>query len=118
MRIETHGSNIVISPELEKHTERCIWLAAQRHRQRISWVGVQFTEHRGEGEPLRTLCQIDLWLHKAGLITIRHTDTNPYVAVDLAAARLRQVLRSAPKDPAESRPEQEAAESEAIPVDS
>jgi hypothetical protein len=66
MRIETHGTNIVISPGLRRHAEMCVWRAVQRHRQRVSWVGVQLTEFSGPGEPHRTTCQIDVWLRKSG----------------------------------------------------
>jgi hypothetical protein len=33
-----------------------------------------------------------VWLRRLGLVTVRHADTNPFVAVDRAAARLRQAI--------------------------
>jgi hypothetical protein len=33
-----------------------------------------------------------VWLRRLGLVTVRHTDPNPFVAVDRAAVRLRQAI--------------------------
>lgn len=92
MRIEIHGKNMTITPELRSHAETRAWLAAQRHAPRLAWISMLLTEHTGPGEPRRTTCTLAAGIKAEGALQIQHTHGDPRVAVDLACARLEQAL--------------------------
>lgn len=92
MRIEIHGLPVPSGDVLRSRTQTRLWLAAQRHARRLAWISVLFTEYDGEGEAHRTTCTISAALHHGGSIDIRHTDVDPFIALDLACVRFEQAL--------------------------
>jgi hypothetical protein len=85
--------------DLKAYAETRAWRALQRFKGRVSWVGMQLTDERGEdptqadaGTGASVACQIDVWLRALGLVTVKHTDADAYVAVDRAVVRLQQAV--------------------------
>jgi hypothetical protein len=94
MRVEVFANDFNLSAALRRYASARVWLAVHRFADRLSWVGARFTGDPGQNGRPRVTCQIDVWVKGAGVVTVRHTDTNPYVGVDCAAVRLRQTLAS------------------------
>ncbi len=92
MRIEVLGNNVQISDALRSYAESRVGAALRRAASRLSWVGVRFLHEGDRACNARVACQLDVWMRGLGLVTVRHIDTNPYVAVDCAAVRLEQAL--------------------------
>ena len=90
MRVEVSATNVDLTPVLRSHAEARACLALRRADRRASWVGVRLAGTAGE--PRRVVCHIDAWLRGTGLVTVRHTDTNPYVGIDCAAELLRHAV--------------------------
>jgi hypothetical protein len=94
MRVDVFANDFNLSAALRRYASARVWLAVHRFAPRLSWVGVRLIGDPGENGRPRVTCQIDVWLKGAGVVTVRHTDTNAYVGVDCAAVRLRQALAS------------------------
>jgi hypothetical protein len=92
MRIEVSATNLDLSPVLRNYAEARVWVALRRLARRPSWVGVRLIGGADEARPPRVACRVDAWLRGVGLVTVRHVDTNPYMGIDSAAVRLRQVI--------------------------
>jgi ribosome-associated translation inhibitor RaiA len=91
MRLDVFSNDFNVSPGLRRYAEARVWPAADRVGAR--WVGVRFTGlHEGDGGPPRVACQVDVWLRRLGLVTVRHTDADPYAAIDSVANRLRHAI--------------------------
>ena len=91
MRLDVFSNNFDVSPELRRYAEARVWPVADHVGGR--WVGIRFSGLAGDGNGSpRLACQVDVWLRRLGLVTVRHTDTDPFVAVDRAAVRLRQAI--------------------------
>src|SRR5690242_13917905 len=94
MHIETHGLNVVLTPELKSHAELRVWRAANSHYAEVSWAGIRFTARPIPGELCQTLCQVDAWVRGTGLVSVEQAATEPHAALEGAAARLQHVLGS------------------------
>lgn len=96
MLIEIHGHMIPLNSELKSHAETRVWLAAQRHADRIAWISVLFEqvvdEAAGDAEPHPITCKIAAGLRSGGTIVVRQTDVDPFAGVDLAGARFERAL--------------------------
>ena len=92
MRVEVFASGFDISEVLRTYAASRVWLAVQRAADRLSWVGVRLMGEDNHAADGRTVCQFDVWLREIGLITVRHTDINPYVGIDCAAVRLEHAV--------------------------
>jgi hypothetical protein len=90
MRLDVFSNDFDVSLELRRYAEARVWPAADHVGGR--WVGIRFIGLNGDDGSPRVACQVDVWLRRLGLVTVRHTDTNPFVAVDCAAIRLRQAI--------------------------
>ena len=108
MRIEISGNYVELSGVLRAYAESRVGVAVRRAASRLTWVGVRFIRERGPAADQRVLCQLDVWLRGSGLVTVRHIDTNPYVAVDCAAVRLEQALVRKLRESAQHADTQEA----------
>src|SRR5512145_91894 len=91
MRLDVYVVDVQPTAALKEYTQRRLWLGLQEHARRILCAGVWLTECAGEHEEdgSRFVCRIDVWLRRIGHLTVRHVETNPFVAVDLAVARMR-----------------------------
>ena len=91
MRLDVHVINVQPTAALKEYTQSRLWLGLQEHTRRILCAGVWLTERAGglEEDGPRFVCRIDVWLRRIGHVTVRHIETNPFVAVDLAVARMR-----------------------------
>lgn len=92
MRVEVFGNDYEVSEMLRKYAESRVWLAVNRATEHLSWVGVRLMGDEGHAQRDRVVCQLDVWLRGVGLVTVRHTDVDPYVAIDRAAVRLEQAV--------------------------
>jgi hypothetical protein len=92
MRLDVHVvDDVQPTAALQEYTQSRLWLGLQGHAHRILCAGVWLTNcaagHEEDGP--RFVCRIDVWLRRIGHVTVRHVETNPFVAVDLAVARMR-----------------------------
>ena len=92
MRVEVFGNGFEVTDVLRTYTESRVWLAVQRASRELSWVGVRLMSEDDQAADSRVVCQLDVWLRGIGLVTIRHIDVNPYMAIDCAAVRLEQAI--------------------------
>lgn len=92
MRIDINAINLELSTELKDYSETRMWQAARRWARRIAWTGMWLVDEQNAAEGRRFSCRLDAWVRGAGIVTVRHLDTNPYVAIDIAAARLEQAI--------------------------
>lgn len=92
MRIDIHAVNLVLSTDLKEYAEARMWQAARRWARRVVWTGMWLVDEPNAAEGLRFSCRLDAWVRGAGIVTVRHLDTDPYVAIDIAAARLEQAI--------------------------
>ena len=94
MRLDVHIVDVQPTVALKEYTQSRLWLGLRHHARRILCAGVWLTECPGSGEDeaRRFVCRIDLWLRRIGPVTVRHVDDNPYIAVDLAVARMRHAV--------------------------
>src|SRR5688500_6359583 len=92
MRVEVFSTDFDVSPVTRAYAESRVWLAVRRITRRVSWVGVRLIGRPGKAGATRVVCQIDVWLRGAGLVTVRHTDTNAYVGIECAGVRLKQAI--------------------------
>ena len=90
MRIEIIGRGLEISDALSAHVATRLWVSVGRAADHLSWVGAELSRTVGEvASDARFVCRIDAWLRGAGPVSSAHTDVDPGVAVDRAAARLK-----------------------------
>ena len=89
MRLDVHIVNVQPIAALKEYTQARLWLGLQPFAQWILGAGVWLTESPGES-PARCACRIRLWLRRIGPVMVRQVEDNPYIAVDLAIARMRQ----------------------------
>ncbi len=94
MRLDVHVVDVQPTAALTEYTQSRLWLGLQHLSRRVVCAGVWLTERSsaGEDDARRFVCRIDLWLRRIGHVTVRHVDDNPYVAVDLAVARMRHAV--------------------------
>lgn len=93
MRIDVHAINLMLSSDLKDYAEIRIWRAVRRAARRTAWVGLWLTQHPEQSDDaIRYSCRLDVWLRGIGIVTVCHFDAHPYVAIDIAAARLRQAI--------------------------
>jgi hypothetical protein len=92
MHIEIIGNNFEIPDVLRTFAESRVWLAVHRAAGRVSWIGVRFLREDAATADGRVTSQVDVWLRGIGLVTVKHTDVNPYIALNCALVRLKQAL--------------------------
>jgi ribosome-associated translation inhibitor RaiA len=92
MRIEVFGNGFEVTDVVRTYAESRVWLAVQRASRELSWVGVRLMSEDDEVVDKRIVCQLDVWLRGIGLVTVRHAEFNPYIAIDCAAVRLEQAV--------------------------
>jgi hypothetical protein len=99
MQVQVFTNGFEMDRDLKAYAETRAWRALQRFTGRVSWVGMQLTDGRGKdptqadaGTGASVVCQIDVWLRGLGLVTLKHTDADAYVAVDRAVVRLQQAV--------------------------
>ena len=92
MRVEVFGNGYEVSVMLRTCAESRVWLAVNRPAEHLSWVGVRLMNDDGHALRDRVVCRLYVWLRGIGLVTVRHTDVDPYVAIDRAAVRLEQAV--------------------------
>ena len=90
MRLDVQVIDVQPAAALREYTQGRLWLGLRRFAPRILCAGVWLTEcSDGSAAPPRFVCRIDVWLRQIGHVTVRHVESNPYVALDLAIARMR-----------------------------
>jgi hypothetical protein len=92
MRVEVFGNGFEVTDVLRTYAESRTWLVAQRAANQLSWVGVRLMSEHDQAVGGRVVCQLDVWLRGIGLVTVRHTDVNPYIGIDCATVRLEQAI--------------------------
>ncbi len=92
MRIDVHAVQIDLTPEMRRHAETRLWLAARRWAHRVIWVGMWLVDHEPASEEHRIVCRVDCWVRGLGHLAVRHTDRDLHSAIDIATARLEQVI--------------------------
>jgi ribosome-associated translation inhibitor RaiA len=92
MRVDIFQNGYEVSEMLRTYAESRVWLAVNRAADQLSWVGVRLMGDDDQALRDRVVCQLDVWLRGIGLVTVRHVDVNPYVAIDRASARLEQTV--------------------------
>lgn len=92
MRIDIHAINLVPSTDLKDYADTRMWQAARRWARRVAWAGMWLVDEQNAATQPRLSCRLDAWVRGVGIVTVRHLDTNPYVAIDIAAARLEQTI--------------------------
>jgi ribosome-associated translation inhibitor RaiA len=92
MRIDIHAINMALSPDLKTYAETRIWQSARRWSRRVAWTGLWLVQSDEPAEAAKLSCRLDAWVSGAGIVTVRHADNDPYVAIDIAAARLEQAI--------------------------
>jgi ribosome-associated translation inhibitor RaiA len=92
MRVEFIANEFPVSDVLRTYAESRVWLAVRRAAAHLSWVGVRLISDSRERSDGRVGCRIDVWLRGRGVVTVAHTDVDPYVAIDCASVRLEQAL--------------------------
>jgi ribosome-associated translation inhibitor RaiA len=115
MRIDIHAVNIDLTDPLKRFAESRAWMSARRHFSRVAWIGLWLVDQRPSPDRPGLTCRIDAWLRNIGHLTVCHADTNIYVAIDIAAARLEQSIARALRQAAQRRIE--AAQSDGDSVD-
>lgn len=90
MRMLIDGQGVPMTPELYARAQERVCYTLVLFQRIVSWVAVQFTRYRPEED---VCCQIDVWLHDIGAVTVQHWDPDPTQAVDMAALRLREAVR-------------------------
>ena len=89
MRLQINGTGVVISDTLWAHTQERICLTLHPYHRLVSWVAAEFTL----AEAGDVCCQIDVWLHGIGAVTVRHMESDAIEAASMAALRLREAVR-------------------------
>ena len=92
MNVKFIANHFEIPDVLRAYAGSRVRLAVRRAAERVSWVAVRFLRETERSADPRVACQLDVWLRGIGLLTVRHVDVNPYVAVDCAAVRMEQAL--------------------------
>ncbi|MGE5611696.1 MAG: HPF/RaiA family ribosome-associated protein [Bacillota bacterium] len=92
MRIRVFVANMELPPALRHHAEVRTWLALQRFARRMRWAEVHLRSCNGVRGNAGKCCRIEAWLGTAGLVVVEQMDVDPYAAIDLAAARLKQAV--------------------------
>src|SRR5687767_13660534 len=91
MHVQFFRNDFKPSDALRRYAETRVWLAVRHAASHVPWVGVRFIEHKNRNRP-RVTCQVDVWIRRTGLVSVRHTDTDAHVSVDCAAVRLKQAI--------------------------
>lgn len=91
MRVAIHDTDVVLSGALRRYAETRVWLAVQQVADRISWLGIRPIFCGDAEHPAGW--QIDAWLRGDGLVSVRQSNTNPFVGLDMAAARLEHAIQ-------------------------
>jgi hypothetical protein len=91
MRLDVHVVDVQPTATLKEYTQRRLWLGLQENAHRILCAGLWLSECAGgqQEDGPRFVCRIDVWLRRIGHVTVRHVESNPFVAVELAVARMR-----------------------------
>ncbi len=92
MRMDIHAINMAIPSELREYAEIRMWQAVRRAARPVAWVGMWLVDHRDGLDPANLACRLDAWVRGIGIVTVRHWETDPCVAIDIAAARLEQAM--------------------------
>lgn len=89
MRIKAQGVNMELSPELRRHAESVLWMAAHRSPRRVAWAEASLDRDDASG---RVTCRVDAWVREFGLVSARRSDMDPFAAVDVAAHQVEQAI--------------------------
>lgn len=91
MRILIDGRDVEMTPEIYARTQERVCYMLVLHQHVVSWVAVQFSRFRAQDDDI--CCQIDVWLHGIGSVTVRHSEPTAIESLEMAALRLREAVR-------------------------
>src|SRR5688572_7867711 len=92
MRIDIHAINFTVSDKLSDYARGRVWQAVGPLAKRVSWVGLWLVDHQVTTEGADISCRLDAWVRRHGVVTVRLSESEPYRAIDTAAARLERAL--------------------------
>jgi ribosome-associated translation inhibitor RaiA len=89
VRLKCFGLDIEFSPSVLEHAQDRAWAVARRFARRVASITVRLMEG---ADHVAKCCRIEVALGPGGAVVVEETDADPIVAIDKAAARLKEVL--------------------------